>query len=193
MNWHPNQNFENLLSHYSENKKIILIGHTKTEFNRTTLIAIEKQDISSRKKHIYLNDFLVCFENTAVSILVLTTENNFKPAYSASFQQYMKLSVAVAVETEETGSSTETESLPEHTPRRMSDPEKKILSSVSVTSQEVGRQIKAVIGPLTQQLTHLCELMQELRNEQAHRCREETTCSRAASTFTGSAGRTDSN
>ena len=70
----------------------------------------------------------------------------------------------------------------------MSDPETETSPSVSVTSDEVARQIKAVVDPLTQQLAHLCELMQEVRNEQAPRRHEETASSRAASKSTGSAG-----
>ena len=66
-------------------------------------------------------------------------------------------------------------------------------SSVSVTSEEVVRQIKALTDPLTQQLAHLCELMQELRNEQAHRRHEETASSRAARASTSIAGRSDRN
>ena len=95
----------------------------------------------------------------------------------------------VAIETEETDSSTETYSLLEKIPRRMSDPKTETSPSVSVTSEEVGRQIKAVTDPLTQQLAHLCVIMQKLRNEQAHIRYEETASSRAASTSTGSASR----
>ena len=68
---------------------------------------------------------------------------------------------------------------------------KETSSPASVTSGEVARPIKAVTNPFTPQLAHLCELMQELRNEQAHRRREETASSRAASSSTGSAGRSD--
>ena len=70
---------------------------------------------------------------------------------------------SVAVETEENDSSTETESLLAHTPRRMSDPEIETSSSEAVTSEDVERQIRAVTDPLTQQLAHLCESMKELR------------------------------
>ena len=93
-----------------------------------------------------------------------------------------------AVEPEETDSSTETESLLKKTWRRVSDPETDTSTCVSVTSGEVARQIKAVIDPLTHQLAHFCQLMQELRNELAPRRHEETTSSRAASKSTGSAG-----
>ena len=98
---------------------------------------------------------------------------------------------SVAVETEETDSSTETENLLEHAPRRMSNPENQTSSSVSVTSEEVARRIKAVTDPLIQQLTHLCELMRELRNEQPHRRHEETASSRTVSASTGNVGRSD--
>ena len=73
----------------------------------------------------------------------------------------------------------------------MSDLKAETSPSVSVTSEGVARQIKAVTDPLTQQLAHLCELRQKLRNEQAHRCHEEAASPRAASTSTGSAGRSD--
>ena len=98
---------------------------------------------------------------------------------------------SVAVETEETDNSTETESSLERTPRRMSDPEDETSTSEAVTSEDVSRQIKAVTGPLTQQLSHLCKLLKKLRDKQAHRRHEETASSRAASSNTGSAGRSD--
>ena len=98
----------------------------------------------------------------------------------------------VAVETEETDSSTETESLTENTPRRMSYHKIETSSSASVRSEEVARQIKAVTDPLTQQLAHhLYELLQELGNQQAHRRHEEAASLRAASSYTGSASRSD--
>ena len=58
---------------------------------------------------------------------------------------------SVAVETEETDSITETESLLGHTPRRMSDPQTETSSSEAVTSEDVERQIRALTDPLTQQ------------------------------------------
>ena len=94
----------------------------------------------------------------------------------------------LVVETDEVDSSTETESLIEITPRRMSDHEVETSSSVSVTSEEVARQIKVVTDPLTQQSAHLCELLLELRNEQAQRHHEETAPSIAANSSSGSAG-----
>ena len=90
------------------------------------------------------------------------------------------MSRSVAVETEENDNSTETNVLLE---------DMETSPSLSVTSEEVVRYIKKVIYPLIQQLDHLCELMQELRNEQAHRRYEQTASSRAASTSTGNAGR----
>ena len=69
---------------------------------------------------------------------------------------------SVAVENEEINSSTETESFLENTPRRMSDPKTETSSSVSVTSEEFARQIKAATDPFTQQLALCCELKQEL-------------------------------
>ena len=98
---------------------------------------------------------------------------------------------SVAVEIDETDSSTETESLLEHTPRRMSDLENETSPSESVSSEDVARQIKAVKDPLTQQLALLWELLKELRDEQALRRHEETASSRAASTSTGRKSRSD--
>ena len=97
---------------------------------------------------------------------------------------------SVAVDTE-TASSTETESQLENTPRRMSDHETETSPSVFVTSEEVAPQMKTVTYPLTQILAHLCELLQEPRNEQPHRRYEETACSKTAGTSTRSAGRSD--
>ena len=56
----------------------------------------------------------------------------------------------VAVETEETNSSTETEKLLENTPRTIWDPKAETSPSVSVTSEEVARQKKGRVNPLTQ-------------------------------------------
>ena len=61
--------------------------------------------------------------------------------------------------------SSETENLMANTPSRMSDREAEISWSISVTSGEVARQMRAVTDPVTQQLGHLCELMRELKNE----------------------------
>ena len=41
--------------------------------------------------------------------------------------------------------------------------------SVSVTSDEVARQIRAATDPLTNQLEKLCDLMRELRRDTARR------------------------
>ena len=67
-----------------------------------------------------------------------------------------------------------------NTSGRISDHEVENSSSVSVTSEEVAWQIKAVIDPLTQHLVHLCELMRELKNEQSSRRQQEMAWSRAA-------------
>ena len=64
---------------------------------------------------------------------------------------------AVANEKEETVSSTEAAILLENTPKKMSDPETETSLKVSVKSEEVALQIKAVTDPLNQQLAHLCE------------------------------------
>ena len=71
--------------------------------------------------------------------------------------------------TDDTDSSTETEDLIANTPSGISDHELGFSSSVSVTSEDIAQQIKAVSDLLTQQLAHLCELMLELRNEQMSR------------------------
>ena len=55
---------------------------------------------------------------------------------------------SVAVEIEETVSSTETGSLLEHAPRRMSDSEVGTSPIAAVTSEDVERQIGAVTDPL---------------------------------------------
>ena len=65
---------------------------------------------------------------------------------------------SVAVETEETNSSTETASLIEKNARTMSHHEIETSTGASVTSEEAARQIKAVTDPLPQQLAQLCEL-----------------------------------
>ena len=49
---------------------------------------------------------------------------------------------SVAVELEETDSCTETESLLEHTPWRMSDPKNEVSPSVTGRSEDFARQIK---------------------------------------------------
>ena len=79
----------------------------------------------------------------------------------------------------------------ENTPKSMSDHEVETSPSVSVTSEEVARQIEAVLDPISQQLAHLSELMQELRIEQAHRYHEKTASSKAASSSSGGAGWSD--
>ena len=73
----------------------------------------------------------------------------------------------------------------------MSDPENETATSVSVTSENIECQVRAVTDPLTQQLVHFCELMKEIRDEQAPRRHQETTSSRAASTSTSSTIRSD--
>ena len=73
----------------------------------------------------------------------------------------------------------------------MSDHKIETSPSVSVTSGEVARQMKAVTDRLTQQLALLCELMQELREEQLNRRHKETASSRTTSSTLGSAGRSD--
>ena len=97
----------------------------------------------------------------------------------------------LGVETEDIDSGTETESLIDNTRRRMSDHKLDTSRSVSITSEEVARQIKAVTDPLLQQLAHICELMRELKNEQLNRRHEETASARTASSFSGSGGRSD--
>ena len=96
---------------------------------------------------------------------------------------------SVAVETQETDSSIGTASLLKSIPGKMSNPEMETPPKVSVTFEEIPHQIKSVTDPPTQQLLHLCELMQELTNEQAHRRHEETASSRTVITSAGSASR----
>ena len=96
---------------------------------------------------------------------------------------------SVGVETAETDSRNETESLVEHTPRGKSNPKNETSTSESVTCEDVARQIRAITDPLTQQLARLYELTEELPDEQAHRSHEETASSRAACSSTGGRGR----
>ena len=117
------------------------------------------------------------------SILALLKTTFFNQITSI-FSWYMKRSVAV--ETVEHDSSFGIESLIEYTPRIMSDPGNDPALSVSVTSEDVERQIKAVTDLITQQLPHICESMKELGDEQAHRRHEETASSGATSLSTGS-------
>ena len=73
----------------------------------------------------------------------------------------------------------------------MSNHEIETSANVFVTSEKVARQIKAVTHPLSEQLTHPCELIRELRNEQVIR-RHDETASRAPSPSSGSSGPSDS-
>ena len=75
----------------------------------------------------------------------------------------------------------------------MSDPEIETSSSEALTPEDVERQIRPVKDPLTQQLAHLCELMKELRDAQAHRRHKETASSRTASTSASSTSWSDGN
>ena len=88
-------------------------------------------------------------------------------------------------------SSTETESLIASTLTSMSDHEVDNTRSVSVTSEEVAWRIRVVTDSLTQQLAHLCELMCELKNEQANRRYEATTSFRDTCFSSGSGSRSD--
>ena len=65
-------------------------------------------------------------------------------------------------------SSTETESPTANTPKRKSDYEAENFFSVCVTSEEDVRHIRTETVSLTQQLDHFCDLMLELKNEQAY-------------------------
>ena len=96
-----------------------------------------------------------------------------------------------AVENEEADSFTETKSLIQNTPKKMSDHEIETPLSLSTTSEEVARQIKADTDPLSEQLTHPCELMRKLRNEQVNRLQEETASSKASRSPSSNAGRSD--
>ena len=87
----------------------------------------------------------------------------------------------IGIETDNKESSTETESIIAITPCGITDYEIENSLSLSVTSEKVARQIRAVIDPLTLQLAPLCELLSELKNEQANRRHERTASFRAAS------------
>ena len=91
----------------------------------------------------------------------------------------------IAVETEDIDSCTETEILIENAPRRMFDHKMETSPSVSVTSEDVARQIRAVTDALSEHLAHLCESMREFKNEQLDRRHEETGSSRTASSSSG--------
>ena len=86
---------------------------------------------------------------------------------------------------------TETESLIATTPRKMWDHDVDNARSVSVMFTEVAKQIRLVTDPLTQQLAHLCELMRELKNEQANRRHEATASFRGTCSSSGSGNRSD--
>ena len=85
------------------------------------------------------------------------------------------MKTSVAVEIDETDSSTQTESLIDIIPKKMSEPELETSRSVSITFEENSLQIKAVTDLFTQQLAHLLELKHELGNDEAHRRHEYTT------------------
>ena len=141
--------------------------------------------------------FFICSDNDAIkkvffpdsrqesSFFVIETHT----LISAHFPEYLRRSVTV--ETEEKDSSAKIGSLLEKTPKTTSDPEKETSPSVFFTSREVARQIRAATDLLTQQLTHFCELIQELKDEHTHRHQEGTTSSIAASSPTGVSGRSD--
>ena len=69
----------------------------------------------------------------------------------------------IGVEIDVADNSTETGSLIQSTPGRMSNHEIETSSSVSLTFGEFARPIRGVTDPLSQQLAHLCELMRNLR------------------------------
>ena len=73
----------------------------------------------------------------------------------------------------------------------MSDHAVEISSSVSVTSEEVTRQIRAIIDNLTQQLAHFCHLMREMKNAQANRRLEETASHMDTRSLSGSTNWSD--
>ena len=100
------------------------------------------------------------------------------------------MKLAISVETD-IDTSTETENLRENIPRRKSDHKMETSTSVSITSEAVDRQIRAVIDPPSQQLAHLCELMRELKNEQSNRRYKQTASSRVASSSSGSGSWSD--
>ena len=97
----------------------------------------------------------------------------------------------ISFEIDNIESSTETESRVLKTLSGISNHKAQNSPSVCVTSHEVVRLTRAATNPLTQQLGHFCELMRELKNEQANRRHEDITSFRAAgSTSAAAAGLT---
>ena len=84
----------------------------------------------------------------------------------------------IGIETKDTNSNTETESLVVNTPGRRPDKEDESSPNVSVTSEEVACQIKAVTDSLSQKIAQLCKIMHKLRSEQVIRRHKETTSQR---------------
>ena len=102
------------------------------------------------------------------------------------------MKITRVTETNDIEISTETESLTASTPGMMSEHEVKISPTISVTSEEVTWQIRAITNPLTQPFSQLCELMCELNNEQANRCYEGSPSIKADSSASGSTDRSES-
>ena len=78
--------------------------------------------------------------------------------------------IVEALSSKETGDQTH--SLNGHEPEDVNRASSSL--STPVTSEEVGRQIKAATVPLTKQLEQICDLMKELRQFPLNR-KEETT------------------
>ena len=74
----------------------------------------------------------------------------------------------MGVEKNDTESNIETESLIRSPPGGITDHEVENSSSVSVISEVVARQIRAVVDLLTQKLAHLCELARYFSKNECH-------------------------
>ena len=74
----------------------------------------------------------------------------------------------IGTETHDTKSSSETGNVIANTLGRISSYKVENSSSVFITFEESGRQLKAVTDPLTHKLTHFCELMHELKSNRFH-------------------------
>ena len=96
------------------------------------------------------------------------------------------MKITVSTETDFRNIFKETGCIIANTPCRILDQENENFSGKSFTSQEVAPQVKIVTDFLTQQLTRLCELMQEFRKEQFNRSHEKTTSFWATSSSSGS-------
>ena len=96
----------------------------------------------------------------------------------------------IETETDNTHCSTEAENLVLNTPGRLSDKEQNSLG-VSVTSEEVARQAKAVTDPLKQHVAHQRKAFRKMENEQYNARHEEAASFKAASLLSSIVNRLD--